>query len=244
MKTLSIPVRVVGPGSQPEEETLQYLDIPRDMNTFRMPLVPERVDPEALSEARDMLQEFLEALDSWDPAMGGIGPRIDISGLSPAAIEITDQMLGEGEVSIKDRRHAKGAHPGERVRGHLARVRARCGGSSDRRLDRGRVAARDRARRGASRGGAVAGAGRIARRHDELARAADRDRRSNAPAATRQSGACHQSDVVSADAGGSPRARAGTSRRAGRDHFPRLRELPDQLRRWRETSGASSTSTR
>jgi hydrogenase-1 operon protein HyaF len=101
MKTLSIPLRVVGPGSQPDEESLQYLDIPRDMNTFRMPSVPERGDAEALSESRDMLQEFLEALDSWDPATGETGPRIDISGLSPAAIEITDQMLGEGEVSIK-----------------------------------------------------------------------------------------------------------------------------------------------
>jgi hydrogenase-1 operon protein HyaF len=101
MKMLSIPVRAVGPGSQPDEESLQYLDIPRDMNTFRMPLVPARVDAEALSESRDMLQEFLEALDSWDPATGETGPRIDISGLSPAAIEITDQMLGEGEVSIK-----------------------------------------------------------------------------------------------------------------------------------------------
>ena len=101
MKMLSVPVRVVGPGSQPDEESLQYLDIPRDMNTFRMPLVPERVDAEALSESRAMLQEFLEALDSWDPATGEMGPRIDISGLSPAAIEITDQMLGEGEVSIK-----------------------------------------------------------------------------------------------------------------------------------------------
>ena len=101
MKTLSIPVRVVGPGSQAEEETLQYLDIPRDMNTFQMPLVPERANPEALSEARDTLREFLEALEPWDPAMGETGPRIDISGLSPAAIEVTDQMLGEGEVSIK-----------------------------------------------------------------------------------------------------------------------------------------------
>jgi hydrogenase-1 operon protein HyaF len=101
MKTLSIPVRVVGSGSQPEEESLQYLDIPRDMNTFRMPLVPERVDPEALTEARDMLQEFLQALAPWDPATGEAGPRIDIGGLSPAAIEMTDQMLGEGEVSIR-----------------------------------------------------------------------------------------------------------------------------------------------
>src|SRR4249920_1718927 len=101
MKTLSIPVRVVGPGSRPEEESLQYLDIPRDMNTFQMPLVPRRVDPEALSETRDMLQEFLGALEPWDPAMGGTGPRIDVGGLSPAAIEVMDQMLGEGEVSIK-----------------------------------------------------------------------------------------------------------------------------------------------
>lgn len=101
MKTLSIPVRVVGPGSQAEEETLQYLDIPRDMNTFQMPLVPEHANLEALSEARDTLREFLEALEPWDPAMGETGPRIDISGLSPAAIEVTDQMLGEGEVSIK-----------------------------------------------------------------------------------------------------------------------------------------------
>jgi len=101
MKTLSIPVRVVGNESQPEEESLQYLDIPRDMNTFRMPLVPQRADPEALSEVRDVLQEFLEALEPWDPAMGGAGPRIDVGGLSPAAIEVMDQMLGEGEVSIK-----------------------------------------------------------------------------------------------------------------------------------------------
>ena len=101
MKTLSIPIRVVGPGSQPEEESVQCLDIPREMNTFLMPRVPARVDPEALSEARDAMQEFLEALEPWDPAMSNAGPRIDISGLSPAAIEIVDQVLGEGEVGIR-----------------------------------------------------------------------------------------------------------------------------------------------
>jgi len=101
MKTLSIPVRVVGPGSQVEEEALQYLDMSRDMNTFQMPLVPERVDVAALSESRDKLKELLAVLEPWDPAVSDLGPRIDVSGLSPAAIEITDQMLGEGEVSIK-----------------------------------------------------------------------------------------------------------------------------------------------
>ncbi len=121
MKTLSIPVHVVGPGYQAEEEALQYLDIPRDMNTFQMPLVPERVDPEALSEARDVLQEFVEALEPWDPAMGEPGPRIDIGGLSPSAIEITDQMLGEGEVSIRIE-GARRAHIQESVFAGIWRV--------------------------------------------------------------------------------------------------------------------------
>lgn len=107
MKTLSIPVRIIGPGSQPEEQELQYLDMPRGMNTFRMPIVPERVSAEALSESHDVLAEFLDALTPWDPAAGGPGPRLDVSGVSPAALDITNQMLGEGEVSIQ----VSGAHP-------------------------------------------------------------------------------------------------------------------------------------
>lgn len=101
MYTLSIPVRAIGPGSQPDEETLQYLDMPRDMNTFRMPLVPERADTEALTESRDVLAEFVDALEPWDPALRVPGPRLDVSGVSPAARAITNQMLGEGEVAIR-----------------------------------------------------------------------------------------------------------------------------------------------
>jgi len=102
MKALSIPVRVVGPGSQPEEqEPLQYLDMPHEMDTFRMPLVPERTDAEALSEARDVLQEFLEALEPWDPLLASPAPMLALTGLSPAARVIVNQMLGDGEVSIK-----------------------------------------------------------------------------------------------------------------------------------------------
>ncbi len=40
MKSISIPVRMVGAGSHVEEEELQYLDMPRDMRTFSMPRVP------------------------------------------------------------------------------------------------------------------------------------------------------------------------------------------------------------
>ena len=101
MKTFPIPVRMICPFSQPEEEQLQYLDMPRGMSTFQMPLVPQSLSAEALSESRDVLAEFLDALTPWDPAAGAPGPRLDLSGLSEAALQMTNQMLGEGEVSIQ-----------------------------------------------------------------------------------------------------------------------------------------------
>jgi hydrogenase-1 operon protein HyaF len=101
MKDFPLPVRVTGSGSQPvEDEELQYLAMPRDMNTFRMPIVPERVDNAALAEARDLLAAFLGKLEGWVPAPNGRGPRVDLAGVSPPALEIMNQMLGEGEVSI------------------------------------------------------------------------------------------------------------------------------------------------
>jgi hydrogenase-1 operon protein HyaF len=102
MKDFPLPVRVTGSGSQPvEDEELQYLAMPRDMNTFRMPVVPERVDNAALAEARDLLALFLGKLEDWVPAAQGRGPRVDLAGVSPQGLEIMNQMLGEGEVAIQ-----------------------------------------------------------------------------------------------------------------------------------------------
>jgi hydrogenase-1 operon protein HyaF len=101
MSEFPLPVRMVGPGSQPEEaDVLEYLPMPREMNTFRMPLVPERADASALRASRDLMQTFLDALNRWDPAAGTAGPQIDFAGIAPEVMTITDQMLGEGEVSI------------------------------------------------------------------------------------------------------------------------------------------------
>lgn len=102
MKEFPLPVRAIGPGSQPvDEEELQYLAMPSDMNTFRMPLVPEQADVTALSEARDVLAAFAALLEGWDPASGQPGPRLDLAALSPAGIDVTNEMLGEGEVAIR-----------------------------------------------------------------------------------------------------------------------------------------------
>jgi len=102
MNDFPIPVRVIGPGSQPEDDAeLDFLPMPREMNTFAMPRVPEQADPAALAESRDLLARFLQALRDWDPAVGSAGPRADMTAVSPAALAITNQMLGEGEVSIQ-----------------------------------------------------------------------------------------------------------------------------------------------
>jgi len=100
MKSVSVPVRMVGAGSQVEEEPLQYLDMPRDMRTFEMPRVPEVGDTDALVAARDLLAGMLSELDRWSPA-DGRNLRFALDALTPRALTVINEMLGDGEVSIQ-----------------------------------------------------------------------------------------------------------------------------------------------
>jgi len=101
MKPLAIPVRIIGPGSQPEEtEPLNMLPLPSGMSTFQMPVVPESADRRAMLRARDVLADLLERLEAWD-GVDGAHPRLDVSFLDDAALEVLNQVLGEGEVSIR-----------------------------------------------------------------------------------------------------------------------------------------------
>lgn len=99
MKPFPIPVRMTGPGSHVEEEELQYLDMPRDMRTFEMPRVPETEDVASLTIARDTLAQLLAMMSEWKP--GAPNPVLDMRGIAPKAQTITNQMLGDGEVSIQ-----------------------------------------------------------------------------------------------------------------------------------------------
>jgi len=102
MKDFPIPVHMTGAGSQPvDDEELQYLAMPRDMNTFRMPVVPERTDPAALREARDVLDTFLAQMARWDPAATACGPRLELTGAPAPVLAVVNEMLGEGEVAIR-----------------------------------------------------------------------------------------------------------------------------------------------
>jgi hydrogenase-1 operon protein HyaF len=101
MKSLSIPVRPIGPGSHVEEDPLQYLDIPRDVSTFEMPSVPRVDDAQALATARDALAQLLDRMQHWQT--GTADPTLDMRGMPAAAQTVANQMLGDGEVSIQVR---------------------------------------------------------------------------------------------------------------------------------------------
>ena len=102
MKDFPIPVRSIGPGSQPtDEDELALLNMPRDMATFEMPRVPERVDPAVLSQARGLLSRWLEALQRWDPAAVAHGPVLELAGTPPEVLAVINELMGEGEVAIR-----------------------------------------------------------------------------------------------------------------------------------------------
>ncbi len=94
-----IPVRLIGPGSQPDSgKELRYIDMPHDMATFSAPLMPE---PEAVSHlagAREAMQWLAEALAVFAP---GQPPQLaNLTGLDAENRELVNQILGEGEISI------------------------------------------------------------------------------------------------------------------------------------------------
>jgi len=103
MKEFPIPIRAVGPGSQPDDEDaeLDVMPMPRGMNTFEMPRVPEKVDGVALAASRDLLARLLAELRAWHPERERQGPRLGLDGIDAAVLDATNQALGEGEVSIQ-----------------------------------------------------------------------------------------------------------------------------------------------
>lgn len=97
MKEFSIPVVAIGPGSQVEEETLEYMPMPQGMETFRAPVLPEPEEVAARELAHRALRDTLAQLDQT--RQDGANRRIDLSGLPAEDLLLINQVLGEGEVS-------------------------------------------------------------------------------------------------------------------------------------------------
>ena len=97
----SIPVRVIGPGSQPDEDdgkVLSYIDMPGDMWTYAAPSIPEPGEVAGLGGARESMRWLQQALKCYGTAAE---PQLaNLTALGEADRELVNQILGEGEVSI------------------------------------------------------------------------------------------------------------------------------------------------
>ncbi|GAA6142688.1 hydrogenase expression/formation protein [Hydrogenophaga sp. 5NK40-0174] len=100
MKPFPIPVIGLGPGAQTEDETLDYLPMPKDMDTYQPPVLPEPEQMAASVKARLALQEVLAMLEQAGTGDGSAaGSQVSLAGLSPADRQLVNQVLGEGEAS-------------------------------------------------------------------------------------------------------------------------------------------------
>jgi hydrogenase-1 operon protein HyaF len=102
MKLGDIPVVMIGPGSQPQEEDgaqLEYISMPSDMATYAAPRTPEPEEVENLLGAREAMRWLQKTLDEFGD---GSAPELaNISGLDAANRDLVNQILGEGEVSAQ-----------------------------------------------------------------------------------------------------------------------------------------------
>lgn len=97
MKAFPIPVVALGPGTQTEDEALDYLPMPKDMDTYRAPMLPEPEEIAGRAAAREALVRVLALLDQ--AAGGAPGGQVSLLALSPEDRQLVNQVMGEGEAS-------------------------------------------------------------------------------------------------------------------------------------------------
>ncbi|WP_420411542.1 hydrogenase expression/formation protein [Roseibium sp.] len=92
---------LVGPGSQPQDAdggTLEYMQMPEGMMTFAAPDLPEPEETTGLENGLAVLDQLLESLETFTTT--DAPARHDLTHLDPKNLDLVNQVLGEGEVSV------------------------------------------------------------------------------------------------------------------------------------------------
>lgn len=100
MDIKQIPVRVIGPGSQPGEldgQSMSYIDMPSDMTRYQQPEIPEPDAVKNLVGAREAMTWLRQALAAY--AKDQVPSLANLGALDDENRELVNQILGEGEVS-------------------------------------------------------------------------------------------------------------------------------------------------
>lgn len=98
-KPIGIPV--VGIGSQPEDEdaeSFSFLGSPGAMPTFHPPLLPEPEEVENLVAAKALLANLQRGIETYQAGTAAL--KYDLLPLDAANLDLVNQVLNEGEVSV------------------------------------------------------------------------------------------------------------------------------------------------
>lgn len=98
-KAFPIPVVAFGPGSHPEADEAEFLPMPSAMETFSMPVYHLEANSQVLGAVCDLLEGLHQSMLSV-PVQGPGRPRIELMGQAPDVVELLNQSLGHGEVSV------------------------------------------------------------------------------------------------------------------------------------------------
>ncbi len=96
-----IGIPIVGVGTQPNEEgdeQLSFTGSPGAMPTYHPPILPEPEDITDLLAAKQLLQQLQQGIAQYQ--MGQAAFSLDLKGLDTANLDLINQVLHEGEVSI------------------------------------------------------------------------------------------------------------------------------------------------
>lgn len=99
-KPINIPVHAIGPGSQPDEEKAMTIGVPFEVETFSQPHTPDVSDKAVATRCRQLFIDLYREMRLWNADAGTPGPSFALNHLDPATLNLVNQMLGEGEVSI------------------------------------------------------------------------------------------------------------------------------------------------
>lgn len=89
----------MGPGSQDEGDmVLDYMKMPSEMASYDIPILPEAEAVAEYPQAIALMDVLQRSLDSYQ--VGSETHKITLNALGEGDLEIMNQILGEGEVSI------------------------------------------------------------------------------------------------------------------------------------------------
>ncbi len=94
MRDFSIPVVAFGVGSQPEAEEVDYLPLPHEMETFSLPVYNLEADPAIMEAACDVIENLRSMM------LAGSNATIELLGMPTRVVELINQSMGHGEVSV------------------------------------------------------------------------------------------------------------------------------------------------